>query len=563
MSTETPPMPETDFAKLRQLAALGPDDLGDNEEAVKINFAVPLLEALGHSRLRFEHRQRDIVLSQGLPRGMAILVETKRPREPLDRHLDQLERYAYQERSLLAVLTNGEEIRLYVPLWANAPSFAESLLLSVRRADLADLVSARRLAAVLGARALASGAADRSIRTAQARREQAWRHLAVIRAQARRQREGLEARLRDLTAQADQLAAEKSTVEGKLTRLDASLARSLDTLRTLYGVREPAPPKQPARPHLSLGAWPERSRGQRSPAVASGEGGRVRVPSQDAAGAQAPSPQPSPQGRGGEAGAQRRGPGPGRSSTPEWTDSDLTTMSTANQQRIFAAFARAGKRTLGTIEIAEAAGIPQHAVSGAISGFLFPARSGRKEHLFEIVVPPRAEYDRLGKLVTIAEKYWPIVCRLYRGTPSAAAPSPPSEPVRRVPPPTPDPTLAKLRKRKGRAHGWSKSLDWTDAELTTGSTERQHRILGAFVRAGQRTLGLFEIAASVGLRTQQAWGALTGFLTPVKTGRKEVLLQVTIPDRIERERRGVLITIADKYWPILRRLYAEAAEKRS
>ncbi len=112
-------------------------------------------------------------------------------------------------------------------------------------------------------------------------------------------------------------------------------------------------------------------------------------------------------------------------------------------------------------------------------------------------------------------------------------------------------------------HGWSKTLHWTDADLTTGSTERQQRILGAFVRAGQRTLGLFEIAASVGLRTQQAWGALTGFLTPVKTGRKEALLQVVIPDRIERERRGVLITLANNYWPTLCRLYAETAEKKN
>jgi hypothetical protein len=236
-------------------------------------------------------------------------------------------------------------------------------------------------------------------------------------------------------------------------------------------------------------------------------------------------------------------------------------MSTANQQRVFAAFVSAGRRTLGIIEIAQAAGIAQHAVAGAISGFLFPARSGRKEHLFEIVVPPRAEYDRLGKLVTIVEKYWPIVCRLYRGAPPVAAPAPPSGTVRRVPPPVPDPTLARLRKRRGRGHGWSKSLDWTDAELTTGSTERQQCILGAFVRAGQRTLGLFEIAASVGLGTQQAWGALTGYLTPVKIGRKESLLEVTIPDRIERERRGVLITIVEKYWPLLCRLYGGEAGK--
>lgn len=44
-----------------RLAAMSPDDLGSSEEEVKINFVVPLLELLGHSRLRFEHKQTDIL----------------------------------------------------------------------------------------------------------------------------------------------------------------------------------------------------------------------------------------------------------------------------------------------------------------------------------------------------------------------------------------------------------------------------------------------------------------------------------------------------------------------
>ncbi|HUT35590.1 MAG TPA: hypothetical protein VNE39_19025 [Planctomycetota bacterium] len=384
------PMPPVDYAKLRQLAALTPDDIGPNEESVKVNFAVPLLEALGHSRLRFEHRQRDIVLSQGLPRGMAVLIETKRAGEPLDRHLDQLERYAYQERSLLAVLTNGDEIRIYVPLWANAPSFAESLLLSVRRADLAGTVAARRLGAVLGARALVSGAADRSIRTAQARREQAWKHLAALRTQAHRQREGLEAKLHDLAAQAEKLGAEKSTVEGKLGRLRAGLERSLDTLRTLYGVREAAQAPKPKD-------VPVAARPQSHP-----------TPSQ-------PAPRDTEKPR-----RHTRWKGWARK-TIEWTDPDLTKRSSDSQRRVLRAFVQAGKRTLNTRVIAEIAGITAPKAWGSISGFVAAARSGSKEPLFEVVVPRKAELLRLGSRITVVEKYWPVLCRLY-----AAAPVPPA-----------------------------------------------------------------------------------------------------------------------------------------
>ncbi len=81
-----------DAAKLSTLAALSDDDLGVTEEDVKIRFAVPLLEALGHTRLAFEHKGKDILLRDGLPRGSTVVVETKRPDAALDAHLAQLER---------------------------------------------------------------------------------------------------------------------------------------------------------------------------------------------------------------------------------------------------------------------------------------------------------------------------------------------------------------------------------------------------------------------------------------------------------------------------------------
>ena len=83
-------MRDDDLQRAKHLAALSPEDLGRSEEEVKINFVVPLLELLGHSRLRFEYKNKDILLRESLPAGATVVVETKRAGEPLDRHLDQL-----------------------------------------------------------------------------------------------------------------------------------------------------------------------------------------------------------------------------------------------------------------------------------------------------------------------------------------------------------------------------------------------------------------------------------------------------------------------------------------
>lgn len=58
-----------DAAKLAALATLTDEQLGITEEDAKIRFAVPLLEALCHTRLAFEHKGKDILLRDGLPRA--------------------------------------------------------------------------------------------------------------------------------------------------------------------------------------------------------------------------------------------------------------------------------------------------------------------------------------------------------------------------------------------------------------------------------------------------------------------------------------------------------------
>jgi len=148
--------------------------------------------------------------------------------------------------------------------------------------------------------------------------------------------------------------------------------------------------------------------------------------------------------------------------------------------------------------------------------------------------------------------------RALYGVGEAGVPPPPKPvPARAAKPHAARPASAAgaPKRRGGRGKGWSKTPEWTDADLTTDSTDLQRRILWSFVQAGKRTRGLAEVAASTGVSSQRAWGALSGFIAPVKVKRKEPILEITEPDRIERERRGVLITVVEKYWPMLQRLY--------
>ena len=213
-------MGETDFEGVKRLAGLSRAEIGESEEDVKINFVVPLLEALGHGRLRFEHRRKDILLREGLPRGAAVVVETKRYAEPLDRHLEQVERLALEERCLLAVLANGAEVRVYAPLTPGAHGLAETLTLAVRREELASPPAIARLASLVGAKALASGEAAGRIAAEFEAQALARRRAEHVRGSARVRRGELAARLREIDGKLATLARERGAVVGELEGLE-------------------------------------------------------------------------------------------------------------------------------------------------------------------------------------------------------------------------------------------------------------------------------------------------------------------------------------------------------
>ena len=97
-----------------------------NEETAKLQILVPILQKLGWSLTRQEivfeyvvHGGRiDIALSG--PGRIVAFIEAKAPNVNLDRHVEQVVRYAFVEGVDICVLSNGIEWRLYLPMQRGA-----------------------------------------------------------------------------------------------------------------------------------------------------------------------------------------------------------------------------------------------------------------------------------------------------------------------------------------------------------------------------------------------------------------------------------------------------------
>ncbi len=146
--------------ELKKFADLTRSQIGDSEEDVKINFIVPLLEALGHDRLNFEHKYKDIFIREGLPKTTTVIVETKKYGKLLDTEIAQLERYCKEERPLLGLITNGDELRIYSHGWRRPTQFTDRIIYSIKRTDLKDQETCKRIFDILSRENLANDTAE-------------------------------------------------------------------------------------------------------------------------------------------------------------------------------------------------------------------------------------------------------------------------------------------------------------------------------------------------------------------------------------------------------------------
>lgn len=153
-------MDQADRQKLQRLAEMPSDDIGGNENSVKYNFVIPFLESFGYKKLDFEHAAQgmriDILIETS---KYKILIEAKSSDRNLDDYIPQLKRYCDEKRPILAIITNGEEIRFYSPFWRRA-DFNETLIYSIKRHQLSDDNAIDKIERVLGKPFLKDGSID-------------------------------------------------------------------------------------------------------------------------------------------------------------------------------------------------------------------------------------------------------------------------------------------------------------------------------------------------------------------------------------------------------------------
>jgi len=155
-------MSEIDKKELEKISRYSEIDIGPTEENVKQKIVVPLLIELGHKReeLEFEYRTRtggkiDVFIKNVLP-DCKVLIDTKNYSEDLSDHIEQIKGYTFTEAALLAVLINGNEIRIYSPL--RGVGFERSLLYSIKRKEIIKESAWKILYSLLGKECLDSGA---------------------------------------------------------------------------------------------------------------------------------------------------------------------------------------------------------------------------------------------------------------------------------------------------------------------------------------------------------------------------------------------------------------------
>jgi predicted type IV restriction endonuclease len=143
-------MNQEDRQGLKRLAEMTAYDIGGNENSVKVNFIIPFLQSFGYKNPEFEHSAQgmriDIMIKSS---GHKILIEAKGSDKNLDDYIvSQLKRYCDEKRPILAIITNGEEIRFYSPFWKKT-DFNETLIYSITRQQLSDNDTIERIERVL------------------------------------------------------------------------------------------------------------------------------------------------------------------------------------------------------------------------------------------------------------------------------------------------------------------------------------------------------------------------------------------------------------------------------
>ena len=228
----------------KRIADLTREQIGDSEESVKINFIVPLLEALGHNRLDFEYKYKDIYVRKGLPQFAELIVETKSYNKDLSQHLQQLERYCQEERPLLGIIANGSEIRIYSYWWKYRASFREHLIYIINRRDLKDERTIQTIENLLSRESLKSGDAREYVNQREEEIKLAESKIRSIEEKVKDDEDKLKAKIRAYEEKIDEIRTSISNVHQELISVQNQKREQIAEVRSDLGLPEPDVPRQ-------------------------------------------------------------------------------------------------------------------------------------------------------------------------------------------------------------------------------------------------------------------------------------------------------------------------------
>ena len=234
--------------KIRKLANLTKEEIGKSEEDVKINFIVPLFEAFGHERLKFEHRWKDALVEKLDPSGK-LVIETKNYDKELDRELQQLERYCNEERPSLGIIANGTGIRIFSCFWRDRHKFQEALIYCVNRKDLKEDAVINILENILSKDNFESGEAKKYVIEREKEIECKEEEIKKIEEKAKQNEKHLQAKIEELTRNLEEIKNdiekyrdEKESVSKKTKERVLQIRRDLGFQQPPDYTTRPPPP---------------------------------------------------------------------------------------------------------------------------------------------------------------------------------------------------------------------------------------------------------------------------------------------------------------------------------
>lgn len=249
-------MNEVNGKKIRKLANLTKEEIGKSEEDVKINFIVPLFEAFGHERLKFEHRWKDSLV-ENLDPSCKLVIETKNYDKDLDRELQQLEKYCHIERPLLGIIANGVEIRIFSYSWRFRETFQETLIYPINRKDIKDENVIQALENILSRDNLESGKAKDYVMSREKEIEDVERKNDDIKEESREKEKNLQTKidklnhtLENIKKQIEECSAEKKDV---ITKTNARISQIWQDIGFYQPPRYIPPKPMPPQPPNSKG----------------------------------------------------------------------------------------------------------------------------------------------------------------------------------------------------------------------------------------------------------------------------------------------------------------------